>query len=170
MTTRALAYALDARCIAVIGPETREQFGETVAEVMRVGETASDPDRFLQSHLYRMLHLFQLGDMPAGLRDLATVTRLAEESREPGFRYYAAAVDAALALFEGRFESAPELIQRGYEFGRRATTFTAVACHLLQMFVLHRERARRRTKRASSGSSPPSNPPTRFCAARLQHS
>ena len=135
----ALAYALDARCIAVIGPETREQFGETVAEVRRIAEAAGDSDRFLQSHLYRMIHLFQLGDMPAGLRDLATVTRLAEESREPGFQYYAAAVDAAVALFEGRFESAPELIRHGYAFGRRATTFTAVASYLLQMFVLHRE-------------------------------
>ena len=135
----ALAYALDARCIAVIGPETREQFGETVAEVRRIAEAAGDSDRFLQSHLYRIIHLFQLGDMPAGLRDLATVTRLAEESREPGFQYYAAAVDAAVALFEGRFEFAPEPIRHGYAFGRRATTFTAVASYLLQMFVLHRE-------------------------------
>jgi DNA-binding SARP family transcriptional activator/tetratricopeptide (TPR) repeat protein len=135
----ALAYALDARCIAVIGPETREQFGETAAEVMRLGEVAGDRDRVLQGHLYRVFHALQLGDLPAARRDLETVTRLAEESREPGFRFYAADVNAALALFEGRFEQAPGLIRHGYEIGRRAASFTASASYLLQMLVLHRE-------------------------------
>jgi DNA-binding SARP family transcriptional activator/tetratricopeptide (TPR) repeat protein len=135
----ALGYALDARCIAVIGPETFEQFGETAAEVVRLGEIAGDPDRVLQGHLYRVFYQLQLGDVSEARGELATVTRLAEESREPGFRFYAAGVNAALALFEGRFAHAPELIERGYELGHRATTFTTVACHLLQMLVLHRE-------------------------------
>jgi len=136
----ALAYALDARCIAVIGPETLDQFGATAAEVLRLGEIAVDRDRFLQGHLYRTFHQLQLGDLAAARRDLATVARLADESREPGFRFYAAGVNAALALFEGRFEQAPDLIRRGYEAGRRATSFTATACYLLQTLVLHRER------------------------------
>ena len=133
------AYALDARSIAVIGPETVEQFGDTTTEVVRLGELARDPDRILQGHLYRILHELQLGDMPAARRELATVTRLAEEAREPGFRTVAAGVAAALALFEGRFEHAPELIRRGHEAGRRAAPFTALAMYVLQMFVLHRE-------------------------------
>jgi DNA-binding SARP family transcriptional activator len=136
----ALAYALDARCIAVIGPETLEEFGDTAAEVVRIGEAANDSDRVLQGHLYGVFHKLQVGDMSAARAELATVTRLAEESREPGFRFYAAGVNAALALFEGRFEHAPELILGGYEIGRRATTFTTIACYLLQMLVLHRER------------------------------
>ena len=49
------------------------------------------------------------------------------------------ALDAALALFEGRFDEAGELIAKAYEFGRHALTFNAVASYRLQMFLLHKE-------------------------------
>ena len=45
-----------------------------------------------------------------------------------------------MAIFEGRFEDAVDLIPRAYELGRGALSFNATVSYRLQMFALHRER------------------------------
>ena len=97
------------------------------------------PTGILQGHLYRIFTSLQLGDMPAARRELATVTRLAEESREPGFRTSQQPWLQRWPSSKAVSSHAPELIRRGHESGRRADPFTALAMYVLQMFVLHRE-------------------------------
>jgi hypothetical protein len=46
-----LAYALDARCVAIVGPDKHEEFGRTCEEVVRLAQQAGDTERELQGHI-----------------------------------------------------------------------------------------------------------------------
>ena len=137
---RTLAFALDARCIAVIGPDTYEEFGDTAGQVIRLGETIGDTERELQGHIYLHSYELGLGNVAATRRALVAAQRLAEETQEPAYRWYPASTAAALALFEGRFDDASDLITHAYELGRDAQVFNPAAAYALQMLMLHLER------------------------------
>ena len=137
---KTLAYALGARCISIDGPDTIAEFAETASEVIRIGEAAGDARRALTGWIYRQFVESQRGDMEAGRRALETASRIAEESREPALRSYITGIRAAVALFEGEFDTAPGLIADAYELGRDAATFNAASSYLLQRFALYRER------------------------------
>jgi DNA-binding SARP family transcriptional activator len=135
-----LAYALGARCIVIIGADTRREFAETALEVIRIGEATEDARRALTGWIYRHVAELQSGDMEAASRPLEIAARIAEEAREPALRSYITGVRAALALFRGEFDSAPALIDEAYALGRDAATFNALSSYLVQRFVLYRER------------------------------
>jgi hypothetical protein len=137
--TPALAYALDARCIAIDGPDTLEEFGRTAAEVLRLAEEGGELERRLQGHIYLSLFHLVCGDRTAARADIEFETRLAEQSREPAYRWYGRGLYAALALFEGRFAEARELIDQAYAIGRHALTFNATASYHVQTLLLRRE-------------------------------
>jgi tetratricopeptide (TPR) repeat protein len=67
---------------------------------------------------------------------------LAEELRQPAQRWAAAAMDALLALHEGRFDEAEELIDRALVLGRRAQRGEAEAAYAVQLYELRREQGR----------------------------
>jgi DNA-binding SARP family transcriptional activator len=133
------AYALAARCIALVGPDNLEALEESANEATRLGESAGESEAELTGHWW--MHYFEvaIGNIRAAQRELETAIRLAKELREPRLSWYPAGLDAALALFEGRFDEAGELIAKAYELGRHALTFNAVASYRLQMFLLHKE-------------------------------
>jgi tetratricopeptide (TPR) repeat protein len=138
--SRTLAYALAARCVALPGPDTLDQFGEAAADAVRFGQRVSDPEAELTGRWWRILFELQLGNTAGARQELATATRLADKTREPAYRWYPAGLTAALALFEGRFGDAADLIARAYELGRTALTFNTICTYRLQMFVLHKQR------------------------------
>jgi DNA-binding SARP family transcriptional activator len=133
------AYAVAARCIALAGPDTLEAFADTAREAVQLGERAGESESELTGHWWTLYHEVATGNIQAGRQELETAVRLAKELREPRLSWYPAGLDAALALFEGRFEQGGELAAKAYEFGRQALTFNAAASYLLQMFVLHEE-------------------------------
>ena len=130
-----------------------------------------DPDRFLQSHLYRMLHQFQLGDMPAGWprsRDRDPSGRGVPGARLPVLRCRRGCSARALrGPFRVRAGADPARI-RVRPPRDRLHRGRLVRSYRCSSFI--GSRARRRTRRTSCGSSPLSNPPTRSCAAPLRHS
>lgn len=137
---RTLSYTLDTRCIAIDGPETYEEFGRTCAEVVRLAQTTGETERELQGHIYRHLFELEVGNIAAAREELAAAERLADETKEPAYRWYPAGTSATLALFEGRFDDAVELIHNAYELGREAQAFNSTVAYRLQMLTLHLER------------------------------
>jgi DNA-binding SARP family transcriptional activator len=135
-----LAYALAARCVALMSPDALDAFGKTAGEVIQVGASLGDPEAELTGHWYRVRVELDRGNTAEARHDLVTATRLAERTREPAYRWYPAGLSAALALFEGGFDEARELIAYAYELGRTALTFGAVCSYRLQLFILHKER------------------------------
>lgn len=137
---RTLAYALGARCTAMIDPRSMEGFTDTAREAIRVGEAVGEIEWSFMGRFYLLIPLLETGDIPRAEAILLEMTREAEELREPAYRWGAAGVRAALALFEGRFDAAEELISSAYEIGREAQPFNSLASHTLQRFMLRRER------------------------------
>jgi tetratricopeptide (TPR) repeat protein len=133
------AYAVAARCIALAGPDNLEAFATTGREAVQLGESAGESESELTGHWWRLFYEVTIGNMQAARQELETAARLAKELREPRLSWYPAGLNAALSLFEGRFEEAGQLIAKAYEFGRHALTFNAAASYRLQMFLLHRE-------------------------------
>jgi DNA-binding SARP family transcriptional activator len=136
---RTLAYTLDARCISLVDPGSMETFRETAHEVVSIAEAIGEPERAFTGNLYLVCSRLQVRDIDGARRALEALTRHGEETRMPTYRWGGAEVEAALALFEGRFEEAEGLIAIGYEAGQHAIRFNAISAYLLQRFVLHRE-------------------------------
>jgi hypothetical protein len=134
-----LVYALDARCIANAGPDTAEEFEQASEELARLAPQVGNKELTLISHVYRHMHSLRGGRLENARTELAAVERLADEMREPGYRWYPLSVITAIALFEGRFADASELIRRTYETGRTAVPFNAEASYQLQRTLLDLE-------------------------------
>jgi DNA-binding SARP family transcriptional activator len=137
---RTLGYTLDALCIALVDPDAMERFDETAHEVVAIAEELGEPERAFTGNLYLVCSRLQRRDIDGAKRAQRALTRHGEGLRIPAYRWGAAEVEAALALFEGRFDAAEELIGLGYEAGQDAIRFNALAAYLLQRFLLHRER------------------------------
>ena len=135
-----LAYALDARCLAIVGPDSVEEFGATATEVVRTGRQTGSIERELIGHLYRVMYALETANSAGGREALAAAGELAEATREPALRWYPACLRAAVALFEGRFDDAAELIPHAYGLGREALRFSPPVAFRLQMLMLHLER------------------------------
>lgn len=137
---RTLAYTLDARCILITDPGSIETFTETAREVVSVAEGLGEIERAFTGNLYLLTSLLEVGDIEGTKQAVKTMTRHGEDLRVPTYLWGSAEVEATLALFEGRFDTAEEWIERAYETGRRAQRFNAITAYGLQRFLLHRER------------------------------
>src|SRR5207302_2034822 len=71
-----------------------------------------------------------------------TMTTLAEELAQPAQRWLVAVHRTLLALLEGRFTEAEQLIAVTHAVGERAQTWNAAVTYGLQLYVLRREQGR----------------------------
>jgi DNA-binding SARP family transcriptional activator len=137
---RTLAYTLDGRCISMVDPGSMEKLAETAREVVSIAEALGELEWAFTGNLYLVCTRLQVRDIEGAKRALQAMTRHGEQLRVPTYRWGSAEVEAALALFEGRFDAAEELIVLGYEAGRHGVRFNALSAYVLQRFLLRRER------------------------------
>jgi hypothetical protein len=136
-----LGFALDARaCMA--SPDMTEQNLADATELIEVAERAGDAERAFFGRLYRTIFFLVLGDPQAMRTELDVTTRLADELRQPGYKWGVGVVRPMLALFEGRFDAAEALIEETLVLGERAQSWNAIVSHRLQMFMLRWEQGR----------------------------
>ena len=137
-----LAYALDARFAAILGPDNPEERLAIANEIVRLSDSVDDRERALQGRHYRLIALLELGDLESVDVELAAMALLADELRQPAQLWYVAATRANLALLTGRPEDAETLISRALELGRHAMSEDATFSSRLQIFLLRREQGR----------------------------
>ena len=137
-----LAYALDGRHCANLGPEVLDQRLALADELIEVAEGARDGERAYEGHDYRFHALLEAGDLSAAHREFEAFTRLAEELRQPAQLWFAAVNRAKLALFEGSFADAETAICEAAELGRSMQSANAQLAFDLQMYALRREQGR----------------------------
>jgi tetratricopeptide (TPR) repeat protein len=86
---------------------------------------------------------WELGDPAVRAVELESLTRVAEELRQPTQLWMLGVVRATLALAEGRFADAAELIEHAAPVGERVQSSTAAAiARTLPLFLLRREQGR----------------------------
>jgi DNA-binding SARP family transcriptional activator/tetratricopeptide (TPR) repeat protein len=137
-----LAYALDGRYAAILGPGNPEERLAIADEIVRLADAVDDRERAVQGRHYRLIALMELGDLESVDAEVAAMAVLAEELRQPAQLWYVAATRANLALFTGRLDQAEDLIARALELGRHAMSRDATLSSRLQLFLLRREQGR----------------------------
>jgi DNA-binding SARP family transcriptional activator/tetratricopeptide (TPR) repeat protein len=137
-----LAYALDGRCAAILAPDNPEERLAIANEIVRLADAVDDRERAVQGRHYRLIALMELGDLERVDAELAAMTVLADELRQPAQLWYVAATRANLALLTGRLAEAEGLIARALELGRHAMSRDATLSARLQLFLLRREQDR----------------------------
>ena len=136
-----LAYALEARLGAIMGPVHLQEILEISDEIERVASAANDGEKILMSHVWRLLAQFFYGNMPRVFAERHDLARLAEQLRQGPQNWFLRCTDASLAFFAGRFVEAEELAVQAYEAGRRAETY-ALFAYRMQMLWMRMEQGR----------------------------
>jgi DNA-binding SARP family transcriptional activator len=138
----ALAYALNGLSAGLQASPDFERRLAITAELRQVASRVDDREALFDVYIAESLVHFELGNHQAVLEATAAMHMVAEELRQPAQRWAAAAMDALLALHEGRLEEAEALIERALVLGRRAQRREAESAYALQLYELRREQGR----------------------------
>ena len=133
----ALAAALNARHVALWGPDHVEQRKELADEMLELAERAGDRELALQARNWRVVDLLELGDGQAVRNELDAYATLAAEVRLPAYSWYIPMWRATIALLEGRTADGIELSRRARELGRRAGDRNADVFFTEQQLLRH---------------------------------
>jgi tetratricopeptide (TPR) repeat protein len=137
-----LAYALSARYPAVWGPDNLEERFAVGTELLAVGRQVGDRERVFHGHTQRLYVELERGEMSAAREDVAGASRIARELSQPSQLWLVGAIEAELAIFEGRLTDAERLAYRAHALGLRASRSSADIAFSMQLLVLRREQER----------------------------
>jgi hypothetical protein len=133
----ALAAALNARHVALWGPDHARQRKELADEMLELAERAGDRELALQARHWRIVDLLELGEGHAVRDELDTYAALAAELRLPAYSWYVPMWRATIALLEGRLAEGADLARRARELGRRAGDRNADVFFAEQQLLRH---------------------------------
>jgi AAA ATPase domain len=136
-----LAYALDARWVAIWGPDTLEERGAIAAEVIDAAAGAADLERMHDGYIWRSLAALELGDLHGVHSELDTQATLATELRQPAQLWFGVVLRGTVATLEGRFHDAEQLIPQASALAR-AAGLLADLYGTIQLWALRREQGR----------------------------
>jgi DNA-binding SARP family transcriptional activator len=132
----ALAYALDGRVAAVIGPDTIDECLALATELCEVARRSGDMERLAIGHSQRLMTQLMRGDVTGAQADLATMGRLANQLKQPARAWEVCSSGALLALAAGRLDDADRLRAEAVVLGERSVRRAAVAVDRLQRYAL----------------------------------
>jgi tetratricopeptide (TPR) repeat protein len=135
-----LAYALTARRDRLW---RTEHLGERLAdadELLRRAEEAGNDEVALDARHWRVLDLFELGDVARLDAELGSFGRLAQDVRHPLYLYRAVQSHATRALLDGRWEDAERLTNQCMALGQRVSEQMALGAYAAKVATLRRVR------------------------------
>jgi DNA-binding SARP family transcriptional activator/tetratricopeptide (TPR) repeat protein len=136
-----LGYALEGYWAAVEAKDPSE--GVVVGDrLIALGEELGDKERVFIGHDFRLQALWKLGDRGGVDVEVDWLTRLAGELRQPSQRWHVGTARTMVALMEGRFHDAEQLIEDARAAGERSETWNAVVSQRIQLFALRRAQGR----------------------------
>jgi DNA-binding CsgD family transcriptional regulator len=137
-----LVYALNARRIAIWGPDNLPERLAVATEAARLAEQIGDRETALDASQWRWHALMEQGDLAAADADRATYARLADELRQPLYQCYVPLLRASGALLAGRFGEVELLLEQARALGERANNQNAGQVHAAYSMLLRREQGR----------------------------
>ena len=137
-----LAYALAGWVLANDSPDKVLERLELATELIEVAQAAGEKERAVEGHEVRLLSLLEIGEIEDARRELTAMARLATELRQPSQQWFVAAYRALLALLEGRFVEAEQLVAHAFALGA-------------EVQVVRRRLVSAPVVRAASGTGPP---------------
>lgn len=119
-STATLGGVLSARHVTLWAPDHVEERLRLANEIVDLAERSGEAVAGLQGRNWRILDLFELGNVAALDHELAEYRRLADELRLPAYQWYERVWRATIAILEGRLEAARRLESEALALGRRA--------------------------------------------------
>ena len=136
-----IASALTAAESALHAPHTAPQRLANAGEIVALATAAGDRERLFDGHEHAFWASWELGDPDRRARELAAMTRVAEDLRQPAQLWMLAAARATFALAQGHFARGPGADPAGRARSvRDVLAWNAGAARTLQRFLLCRER------------------------------
>jgi DNA-binding SARP family transcriptional activator len=137
-----LADALSGYINSHVSPDFAPQQFALATELVDVAAEAGDLERAVEGYQYRVESSIDLGNVKSVHADLDAMTKLAEELRQPAQKWLADLLRTHIALLEGRFAEAEQLIAETRSLGERVQAWDATMYYRLQLYVLRRELGR----------------------------
>jgi tetratricopeptide (TPR) repeat protein len=104
--------ALNARHAALWSAQYLDERLQTADEMIALASSHDDAERELQGRNWRVVDLMEQGDVEEARREIAAHEALAARLRLPAYEWWGPMWRASLAISEGRFGEAQELIAR----------------------------------------------------------
>jgi DNA-binding SARP family transcriptional activator/tetratricopeptide (TPR) repeat protein len=137
-----LGYAIEAHWPAVESPATLDGRLERTVELIALGRQTSDLERVFIANDYRLNTFMTLADRAAVDVTVAAMEELADTLRQPVQLWSASMARTVLALLEGRFADAEQLMDAPLARRGDAYRFNAEVSRLVQLFLLRRAEGR----------------------------
>ncbi len=137
-----LAYALAAAECALHAPHNAHMRLAEGEEIVSLVAGTGDRERLFDGHEHSFWAAWELGDPDRRAVELTSMSRVAEELRQPAQLWMLATAQATLAVSQGRFAEATELIERAAAIGERVLPWHAAAARKMQLFLLRSEQRR----------------------------
>jgi DNA-binding SARP family transcriptional activator len=140
----ALASAVEGHWIAVEGPDQHLR-GDGLRvgdELIALGERIGDKEKVFAGYDHRLHCIWVLADRAGVDAAVEAMEELADEMRQPPQQWAVGTSRTMLALMEGRFEQAEQLISETLAIGRPAESWNALVSQRLALFVLRRAQGR----------------------------
>jgi predicted ATPase/class 3 adenylate cyclase len=131
-----LAYALQARHLAVWGPDNVEERVALSAEIIGLARQAGDVTLEITGHVWRMADLFEIGDVAGADREVEVHEELARRVGYPHFIAHSLMFRATQAMLRGEFADAEAFAQRSLALGEQVGDVNVRISHHVQMAVL----------------------------------
>ena len=138
----AVAYALDAYIPANESPENTRELLDLSNELLQLATDIGDKERALDAHEHRSNRLLELGQAAEAHAAVEAMDALAEEVRQPVYRWFVEVHRARLALLEGRLSDAEDLINAARSVGERAEAWYTAVAFGLQLYMLRWQQGR----------------------------
>ena len=136
----ALSAALTARHWSLWGPESIDERQQISTEFLRLAAGAGSARLAIQGHRWRLIDLFELGDIEGANVAVEAFSSLAQQRRLPAELWWMEMFRAIPLLLAGRYEEAEQHSRAGFELGNRVGDPSVGTVHTLQMITIRRDR------------------------------
>ncbi len=128
-----LAMTAILACFRVYDPRVRLSRSR---ELVRLADRARDLEALAVGRMWHSAHLMEHGDAVAADAEIAAMSRLAADLRQPVVQWYAGLLLAMPPLRDGRFAEAERAARDTLELGQAALPFAARGCFVAQMLFM----------------------------------
>jgi hypothetical protein len=138
----AMAAALDARHVCLLGPEHVEERIAIAGRLIDLAAADGDAHQELIGHGFRLVDLLEAGELAAADDEIARHAELATQLRRPRDLWLAAVLRATRAHIDGRFADCELAATEGVLLGTRLGMPDADAIYAVQVFAIRWQQGR----------------------------
>lgn len=139
---QAMAAALDARHVSLLGPRDVEERIAVATRQIEFATDARDPHEELIGRGYRLVGLLEAGDMAAADKEIARHAELAAQVRRPRDLWLSVVLRSMRAQLNGNFDECEGLATEAVSLGSRLGMPDADAIFAVQVFVVRWQQGR----------------------------